>query len=48
MHLNYKDAVNIKEVVYRADINQIKEVIELAQSDALRILVEQVNPGLLE
>jgi len=46
--LELKSKVNMKEVIYRADIEAIKEVIELSQSSALETLVKEINPSLLD
>lgn len=45
--LNYEYKVNIKEVLYRADLDQVLKVIECAQNGILLDLVQEFNPNLL-
>jgi hypothetical protein len=47
--LNYSDRANIKEILYREDIERICALLKIAQSDELlRKLVEEHNPTLLK
>lgn len=45
--LDYDNKVSMKEVLYSLDASEIKDILDLAQCNSLKGLVETVNPHLL-
>jgi len=46
--LEYTTKTNMKEVIFYADINAIKEIIEMGNEGALERTVKELNPRLLK